>query len=338
MKISEKIYDFVVFDRGIKIIIASLLRSPLLLKNPVYNFYYDRLLRIKMEKFKDKPFRVMIENTNFCNADCVFCPHRIMKRKIGIMEMKLFKKIIDQCKVIGIDYVTIYGFGEPFLDKYFFERLKYAKKAGIFRITTNTNGMYLTKEKVSKLLNIGIDEVFISFDATSEEVYKQIRPGLDFKTVENNILYLVNEKKRRRMLKPEISLSFVEFDKNRQETGKYIKKWGKIVDHISFSYIHNWTGAVESGGKLRVGRRDPCRLLWTDMVISWNGGIPLCCNDYENKIILGNIKNSSIKKIWGGEKLRQLRDFHKKKDFNRIAICKNCEYNYHHKSPWWVAK
>jgi len=338
MKIGKLIYNQVLYNHRVKKLAAVLLKSPLLIKNPIYNYLYHCLLVRKMRRFEKVPFRVMIENTNTCNANCTFCPHKIMKRKIGVMDMVLFKKIIDECKKLKIKYVTIYGFGEPLLDRKFFERVRYAESVGIPRVTTNTNGMYFNKEKIREVFDSGLDEIYISFDAATTKTYKKIRPGLDFQTVEKNILDLVREKKRRKLKKPEIILSYVESQDNQGETLSYIKKWKDKVDNISVSFIHNWTGDIDSGEILRGGRRDPCRLLWTDMVISWNGDVPLCCNDYENKVILGNIKTQSIEEIWGGEKLRQIRDFHRKGEFEKIPICRNCEYNYHHKSPWWVAK
>lgn len=338
MKIGELIYNQVIYNYQVKKLAAVLLKSPFLIKNPLYNYFYCHLLTKKMKQFEKVPFRVMIENTNVCNADCTFCPHKIMKRRIGVMDTVLFKKIISECKKLKIDYVTIYGFGEPLLDKYFFERIEYAKSVGIPRLTTNTNGMYLNKEKIRKVFESKLDEIYLSFDAATEKTYKKIRPGLDFQTVEKNIFELVNEKKRRKSKKPEIVLSYVESQNNQSETAEYIKKWKDKVDHISISFIHNWTGTINTGEVLKGGRRDPCRLLWTDMVISWNGDVPLCCNDYENKVILGNIESQSIKEIWGGEKLEEIRDWHKNNQFFHIPICKDCLYNYHHKAPWWVSQ
>lgn len=337
-KLLKLIYNQVLYHHRIKKLAAGLLKSPLLIKNPLYNYFYNQLLAEKMDKFKKVPFRVMIENTNICQANCVFCPHQAMKRRIGTMEMTLFKKIIDQCQKSAINYVTIYGFGEPLLDKHFFEKVVYAKSAAIPRVTTNTNGMYLTKEKIKKIFNSGIDEIYISFDALTNKTYKKIRPGLDFKTVESNILNLIYERKKRKLDKPEIILSYVETPDNQKETLKYIQKWQNKVNHISISFMHNWTGQIKNQGMLKNGKRDPCRLLWTDMTISWNGDVPLCCNDYENKIILGNINNQSIKQIWGGEKLKKIREYHQKRNFAKVSLCKNCQYNYHHKSPWWVEK
>ena len=279
----------------------------------------------------------MIENTNSCNANCIFCPHKIMKRKRGVMSMDLYKRIINDCVEEKIDFVTVYGFGEPLLDRDFIKRLKYAKTKGIKRLTTNTNAMYLTENIARQIIEAGLDEIFISFDAETAKTYRQVRPGLDFATVEKNIKTLSKLRQKLKRRKPEIVLSFVETDINRAESAGYIKKWQKTVDHISVSQIHNWTGDIDNGRKI-IGQRDPCRLLWTDMVVSWDGKVPLCCNDYENKVILGDMKKQSISEVWGGKKLARARKMHVNGNYKAISLCKNCQYNYHHKSPWWVGK
>jgi len=338
MKLMDKIYDLVLYNYRVKKIAFKILSSKFA-NNPMYNFFYDRRVKKRMKLFESLPFRVMIENTNICDADCVFCPHKIMKRKQGIMKNSLFKKIVDECSQLGIDYFTIYGFGEPLLDSNFFKKIKYAKSMGLKRVTTNTNAHHFTKEKIRQLLNSGLDEIYISVDAASEKIYKKLRPNLNFDKVENNIIKLIEMRNQSETKKPKIILSYVESGINKNETSDFINKWKNVVDEISISQIHNWTGDINHGRKSGfLRRKDPCRLIWTDMVISWDGKVPLCCNDYENKIIMGDVNVQPIKDIWKGKKLSVLRDFHKKKKFGKIEICKSCEYNYHDKSNWWVSK
>ncbi|MFA5145024.1 MAG: radical SAM/SPASM domain-containing protein [Candidatus Omnitrophota bacterium] len=338
-RIKDKLYDIVVYNRSIKRMVVAFFKTPIIVNNPAYNFIYGRLLKKKMELFNDIPFRVMIENTNNCNANCVFCPHKNMKRESGTMELALTRRIIDECANFGITYLTIYGFGEPLLDKYFFERVRYAKSKKIDRVTTNTNAMYLNKNIAKEFIDSGIDEVYISFDAATADTFKMIRPNLNFDTVKQNILGLIEEKKRRKISKLKVFLSFVEGNHNMHERDAYIKEWKNKVDGVSVSLIHNWTGSIKKMDKeLSCLRRDPCRLLWTDMVVSWNGDVPLCCNDFDNRIILGNVTCSSIKEIWSGEKLKKIRQSHLNKEFSAIAVCKECEYNLHFKSPWWISK
>lgn len=347
MSLGNLIYDTVLYNYNIKNMATIALRSHVVTDNFIYKKFYGKLLKTKMQRFSKIPLRVMIENTNLCNAGCIFCPHKNMKRQTGYMDLLLTKKIIDECTKLRINYVTIYGFGEPLLDNFFFDRVKYAKDKGIERVTTNTNAAFLSEEKARQLLDCGIDEVYISCDAATAETYKKIRPNLSFHKVDENILRLLNLKKKykieslgkKKIQKPEIILSFVENKYNTHEVQQFINKWKGKVDNISISLIHNWTGYIVSEWeKNNNTKRDPCRLLWTDMVISWNGDVSLCCNDYENRIVLGNIKKEMIEDIWSGEILKEIREYHKKKEFDKIPICSKCEYNYHYKSPWWVNK
>ena len=71
---------------------------------------------------------VHIESTNLCNFKCSFCPHTKMKRKKGIMDFELYKKIIDEIKDWGIEELNLTGFGEPLLDPLLTEKIKYARK------------------------------------------------------------------------------------------------------------------------------------------------------------------------------------------------------------------
>ena len=337
MSFQDRFYNFVLYNRSVKSAAGRMLRSRLINNNYFYQKKYKKLLTEKMSKHENVPFRVMIENTNACNSDCTFCPHSRMKRANGFMNKELFEKVVDDCVKSGIEYVTVYGFGEPLLDKHFVERIKYAKSQGIKRVTTNTNAELLNPDLAKEIIKAGLDEIYISFDAATAETFKKIRPTLDFNKVENNIKELVRLRNSMAKKKPEVVLSFVEASENKHEVKKYIKKWKNIVDNISISEIHNWTGELADKLDIRVGKfkKDPCRLLWTDMVISWDGRVPKCCNDYENEVILGDVNNQSIAEIWGGEKMKELREKHKAGDFSG---CPDCTYNYHHKSPWWISK
>ena len=54
---------------------------------------YDRLSRIHHLDFPDM---IPIDNISFCNLRCSMCSHNGMLRQPGIMNMELFKKIIDE--------------------------------------------------------------------------------------------------------------------------------------------------------------------------------------------------------------------------------------------------
>ena len=55
------------------------------------------LLATGRDRAPHLPDIVQIESTNLCNAKCVFCPRDEMHRRQGVMDMELFKKIVDEC-------------------------------------------------------------------------------------------------------------------------------------------------------------------------------------------------------------------------------------------------
>ena len=73
------------------------------------------------------PEIVQIEATNICNAKCTFCPRDDMKRRQGIMDMALYRKVVDECAALGIGHVRMHNYGEAFVDKRLPEKITYAK-------------------------------------------------------------------------------------------------------------------------------------------------------------------------------------------------------------------
>src|SRR6478736_111417 len=75
------------------------------------------LLAAGRERARHLPDIVQIESTNLCNAKCVFCPRDEMHRRQGVMDLDLFKKIVDECAELGITHVRGQNYGDPLLDK-----------------------------------------------------------------------------------------------------------------------------------------------------------------------------------------------------------------------------
>lgn len=338
-KLINRIQNVIIFSPFLKKVSYRILTSHRVTCSRIYNYIYLKKMKTGMKTYSKIPHRLRIENTNICNAKCIFCPHGNMKRQQGVMDMGLFKKIIDEASFYKIPLVSIYGFGEPLLDRYLFDRVEYAKRKAIKKVATNTNASFLKMENIDRLLGSRLDEVYISFDAATETTYREIRPGLDFATVESNIKTLVREKRVRKLKIPRIYLSFVECPQNQHEVSLYLKKWKGVVDGISISYLHNWAGKFSGEHLLKdTKRRDPCRFLWTDMPVSWDGKVTICCYDYENEVVIGDLSDNGIVSVWTGEPLKRLRQIHTEGHFDKIDICKECVANVHSKNPWWVVR
>ena len=98
------------------------------------------------------PKRITIETVFGCNARCSMCVIDVpTNRKKGIMPLEISKYVLDELAPYKdkIDKVDFFGLGEPLLDPYIFQRIRYAKDKGFRNIAISTNADLLDKEKQS---------------------------------------------------------------------------------------------------------------------------------------------------------------------------------------------
>jgi radical SAM protein with 4Fe4S-binding SPASM domain len=133
-----------------------------------------------------------------------------------------------------------------------------------------------------------------------------------------------------------VVVDFVQQPENRHEVKLFVKKWRGVADKVMMSYMHDWAGSADKQPFELHGNpsREPCRLLWSDMVVAWDGRVMLCCVDYEGEVTLGDLKNQNLKEIWKGEKLRKVRETHLKGEFQKTPLCDRCTY----RTTWWISK
>ena len=326
----------ILYNHHIKNIANFFINNHLLYKSKIYHFFLNKKISQITKKYKNKPAVLRIENTNICNARCYMCPHSSMKRPMGTMTREIYQKIVDEAVKLEITTINLHNFGEPLVDKDLIWRIKYAKKVGIKNISTNTNGQLLTPKLSKEIINSKLDKIFFSIDAASPKTHQKIRIGLDYKTVTKNINFLTKTKKQLKSSTPEIIVDFLKTDINKHEVSKFINYWKNKVDNVCISQIHDWTNKKNNITKFNYQNftqfsQTPCCLPFTEMVVNWNGDICLCCVDTEGEIILGNVKDESLQKIWTNQKYQQIRKKQLLLKTNNLPLCQNCKL----RAFWW---
>jgi len=313
------------------------LSSSLIINNKIYELAYNKKIETTIKKLEQRPpLGVDIGVTNACNANCIMCPHHKLKN-IGTMDMKLYKKIIDNCSKLKIKMITLSFFGEPLLDKTLIEKIKYSKEKGL-QVGFYSNASLLTKDWAIELIKSHLDGITISFDGYTKETYEKIRRGLKFDVVKKNILNLIKIRKDLNKNHPKINLVLVELEENKNEIKSFYEEWKNKVDSINIINMRNWANEIDKKGTKESFhfnykiKRKPCSLIWQKMVIDWNGDAVLCCDDWNHSTILGNLKKQSIEEIWKGEKLKKIREAHIEGKFHKVPICAKCNK----KSIWWL--
>ncbi|WP_113672564.1 radical SAM protein [Vallitalea guaymasensis] len=188
------------------------------------------------------PIELSIAIDDSCNLRCDSC--RTKLRMLNSWEKNERRAIVT--KIIGSGWMqktnmlTIGGNGEVFASDLYQELLFHPIQKERDSIYILTNGNLLTKDKIDKLKEIyNHITVSISIDAATEETYKKVRRGGNWKKLNENLKILSIEKEKKRIDIVEINM--VVQKQNYKEMISFINlaKYYKF-DKVFFSRILNW--------------------------------------------------------------------------------------------------
>ena len=253
-----------------------------------------------------------IEPTNFCNAQCVFCPRNALKRPRGYMTWDTFKTIVDKATELNIKNLIFSGFGEPFLHKDLLEYISYLnEKAPHVNLEIITNCSLLTPEKIEQLKMLKVNQLVISFSGIDEKSYESQMKNLSYAKVISNLNYLAQnggELAKKVRIRPVITkvFDFPQFkimQKNLMQLGfkaenlaeYYLcaNRGGYLID----KNIYDDVFLKNKGVALHNPEGIMCLMFIKTLQIAWNGDILLCCCDINDETNIGNINTSTLQEI-----------------------------------------
>lgn len=280
------------------------------------------------------PNRITIELTNQCNVSCIFCPRQTVPMEIGYMDVELYKKLIDEAAEHLPVKLVIFFRGESLIHPDFVECVDYAKKKGIGPIQYASNAYALDEDIADKLLETGIDFISFSLDTIDPDVYRKSRLQGDLKTSMEHVISLCKKCKQRKAENkpvPTIQVSTIEIPEYMERQQEFIEFWKEYVDVVRVYYEHDDKGKfrnpdVEKKLEEEIKNRMPCRKVFTDLLVYWNGELALCNYDWNGGIKGMNVRDMSIEEIWHSEQYNRIREMHNQGNFDEDIMCKDCEH------------
>jgi MoaA/NifB/PqqE/SkfB family radical SAM enzyme len=173
------------------------------------------------------PRQLYLEVTNYCNSRCRSCPQTLEthsafepKNHLG---WEQFRWIVDQ--VPRLERVTLHGIGEPLLNHDLPRFVAYLKNRGAY-VLFNSNAILLDQAAGDQLVEAGLDELRVSIDAVTPELYARLR-GVDrLPQVINNLQAFMA--RHTRSLNPRVSLWLVGMQANLHQLPEFIHLGKKI--------------------------------------------------------------------------------------------------------------
>ena len=299
------------------------------------------------------PKRIQLETFYGCNAKCVMCVMSLPPtRKKGIMPVEMSKYILDELSpyTSQIDKLDLFALGEPLLDPYIFQRIKYAKEKGFRNIAISTNAELLDKEKQKKLLETGIDTVLFSIDGVKKETHEKIRRGVKFERVVENCQSIIKMRDEKDY-KTRFVMRFIRQDSNKNEWTAFKEFWLPKLSKEGGDLLIIY-GVNTMGGEIYAKEdivkneeldpeieKQPCHMVFDRLIVLSDGSVPLCCEDTPRaKYCLGNVKDSSPIEIFNCEKFNRIRKIHLEGKKNTLDICRGCTVLYSEKEQIRIEK
>lgn len=289
--------------------------------------------RIFRKPVADFPKTILIETQFGCNAGCVFCQYPQLKDVLprGRMSTSTFEKIAKECAGRGVERFILCLDNEPLMDGSIAEKYEMLKKhcpESVRNLTTNAS--LLTPAKIEELIGSGlIDELFLSINGASKEVYEEIMK-LDYDKVFKHLNFFCTWLREHPEIKNKlrVRVNTVKTKLVAPEIAEMTQRWESEGFEMHVIDMDNRGDQLDMDAlEEEMKPNTTCRRPFHTMVLTWEGQSVICCVDYKREVKLGNIHEQSVYEIWNGPWATQLRKEYLAKDFTHLPTCATCKIN-----------
>ncbi len=297
--------------------------------------------RTKLEEVipLEVPFVIFVDPSDRCNFGCKFCPtgnKQLMKeigRPLKAMKFDLFKKIIDDIKEFEnpIKVLRLYKDGEPLLNPRFADMVKYAKDSPkILSVDTTTNASLLNPKRNLEIIEAELDRINISVEGISNKQYKDFsnyKVNFD-KFVENIKHFYENRNKCEVIIKINGDV-ISEDDKKLFQEIFHDKADGIYIEHVMSCWPEFELDGVQVNQEYgiygqKISEVLVCPYVFYSFSINSDGMASLCFLDWSRKLIIGDVKKTSVKDIWNGKETHTYQEMFLRKKRKEHPVCRAC--------------
>jgi MoaA/NifB/PqqE/SkfB family radical SAM enzyme len=275
------------------------------------------------------PKEIVLEVTNACNLRCRYChfhaPGVARKRRLGFMDRKVWGKVLDELRTWTAPVTLLtHGAGEPLLYRDLSDLLRAAKEIPQVNLGFMTNGMLLDGEWAWRLVDLQVNWLALSIDGVVPETHDHFRGRADLRLIEKNVVRLIEEKMSRGSRLPVLLFNMVGYPEILDQSRAYVERWLPHAERVTVATFRPlgsrrlWHGEPSIPGR-------PCPLLWSQMVIGFDGSVGLCCEDINLDVPLGSVLESSLEELYNRTpRLLDYRRRHALGDTGRLTLCSDC--------------
>ena len=302
--------------------------------------YYKKRTALETVIPLDTPFILFLDPSSVCNLSCKFCPcgrahkdkwSQTKRDSVGMMDMELFRKIVDDCKGFPkrIKTLRLYKEGEPLANPHLPEMIAYAKASDCFEsIDFTTNGTLLNPTLNRRLIEAGLTRINISIEALDADGYeKNCGTKIDFDSFVDSIKDLYENKGD-----CHIFIKTMADIIDETTTQRFYDVFGNICDEIAMEHIANcWPGFENTQEKTNVyhgsGYKEYviCPRIFYILTINSNGTASHCIVDWNYNGIIGDARTQNVVDIWNSDEYHRIQFMHLNGHRRDVKLCADCQ-------------
>ena len=259
------------------------------------------------------PRVIDVELTNACNLQCDFCPTgtRVSSRKVGLMSERTFYKILIDTEAHRTP-IRFVRWGEPFIHPFAVKYMGVTKRMQRL-VHVNTNGMAIDGDAINDLIHIGIDSIKFSHQTPYSR-----RIGGDEEVLKGMVQYTFEQRGKRK--KPFITLGTTYDASYKEEAETLRKEMSRYCDKFTMSPTRDIIQPPTCYGTDR-----KCPEVFSKLSVNWNGDVTMCCADWNDYMVIGNVNDKSIAELWKCEAALFYRSMIATGRWNELDLCRGCK-------------
>jgi radical SAM protein with 4Fe4S-binding SPASM domain len=162
--------------------------------------------------------------------------------------------------------------------------------------------------------------VNVSIDATTKETLVKTRATNRLQRIHDAVFLLLE--KRGSAESPRVMVNFTVDEHNRHERDEFLAYWINHVDAVRINEVYTYERGID--GLVVSRERTPCREIYDQMNIDFNGEVRMCCLDGFRVTNMGNVFRDGVYGVWHGEALTAVRKHHEENNYAAEPFCQNC--------------
>ena len=176
-----------------------------------------------------------------------------------------------------------------------------------------------------------------SFQGVDQKTYREMR-NIDFYSELLALIKLLY-RKRGKKESPYIHVSTTITYETKEQTKKFkelvtgfsdfVTIGRTVLEHIDVHMVKLSKGEKNTLKQLKmkesvIKKHPECPEVFDKLSINWDGTVSACCRDYDNKMVVGDIRANSLSEIWYSKKFSFYRKMLVDMRHDELELCKSC--------------